>query len=139
MTAISHEGQEARQIFDWYQFMDHLLKDHDLRTQIGPAWMLLFDIYRNADRAGFYSSTYQRLAKRYGVAPITVKKWREHLCRNHVMESFSRGHSVAFRLKDPFLSYLRPHQDVQHKQSSGDVLLKLLTDAMQRESTLKAA
>ncbi len=139
MTTIKHDQQEGRQIFDWGQFMDHLMKDHDLRMKIGPGWLLLFDIYRNADMAGFYSSTYQRLAKRYGVAAITVKKWRQHLCRNNVIESFSRGHSVAFRLKDPFLSYLRPRQDSQDKQPSGDMLLKLLTDAMQKESTLKAA
>lgn len=139
MTPIKHDQQEGRRIFDWYKFTDHLMEDHDLRTQIGPGWMLLFDIYRNADMAGFYSSTYQRLARRYGVATITVKKWREHLCRNGVIESFSRGHSVAFRLKGPFLFYLRPSVDSKDKQSSGDMLLKLLTDAMQRESILKAA
>ncbi len=139
VTTIKHYQQENHQSFDWPQFMDHLMKDQDLRIKIGPGWLLLFDIYRNADISGFYSSTYQRLAKRYGVATITVKKWRQHLCRNNVIESFSRGHSVAFRLKDLFLSYLRPRQDSQDKQSSGDMLLKLLTDAMQRESALKAA
>ena len=139
MIAIKNEKQEEPQTFDWYKFMDQLTNDRDLRMQIGPGWMLLFDIYRNADGAGFYSSTYQSLAKRYGVATITVKKWREHLYRNGVIESFSRGHSVVFRLMAPFLSYLSPRQDVQGKQSSADVLLKLLTDAVQRESTLKAA
>lgn len=130
---VGAEIRPSEVSFDWPAFMDCLIQTPGTRERVGPAWLLLFDIYWKSDRAGMYSSTYTTLAKRYGVAPITVKKWRRHLCNQSVIESYSRGHSVAFRLREPFLSFLKP-TSYQEKHELGDVLLQTVLNTMKARS-----
>lgn len=99
-------NQTILPVFKWQEFIAFLMGSPKQLHQVGPAWCLLLDICMNADRAGTYSTTYSALAKRYGVAIITAKKWRYRLCNQGVIESFSRGHSVVFRLNEPFISFL---------------------------------
>ena len=93
--------------FDWNAFMRFLLNNSTNRESIGAAWFLFFDIATHADSSGFYASTYSSLAKKYGVAVITVKSWRQYLKKHLVIESYSRGHSVAFKLLDPYTAFLK--------------------------------
>jgi hypothetical protein len=120
-------------IFKWQEFVAFLMGSAKQLHQVGPAWCLLLDICMNADRAGTYPATYSGLAKRYGVAIITVKKWRSHLCNQGVIESFSRGHSVVFRLNEPFISFLTLQQVFENGKNENvmtDMILKALKDQL---------
>ncbi len=116
--------------FDWFEFMPFLIGNQNLRVAIGPAWLLFFDICMNADKAGAHETTYSNLAQRYGAAMITVKKWRRHLCKHSVMESFSKGHSVVFRLNEPFRSFLRSAEE----EANPKRLLHKLLEMVQNDS-----
>jgi hypothetical protein len=110
-SEIEERGTDSRSVyFDWNAFMRFLLNSSGRRESIGAAWFLFFDIATHADQSGFYSSNYAVLAKKYGVAKITVKTWRHHLRRHAVIESYSRGHSVAFKLLEPYLSFVKVTQ-----------------------------
>ncbi len=100
--------------------MEFLLKTPGEREKIGPAWFLFFDVAYQADSGGLYTAMYSELAKRYGVAAITVKKWRQHLFRRAVIESFSRGRSVAFRLLEPYRSFIKASDKEEHKEPCSD-------------------
>lgn len=123
-------------IFDWGAFMRFVMDTPGERRKIGPAWQLFFDICLNVDRTGMFSSTYIQLGKRYGVSPITVKKWRRYLSRSLVIESFNRGRFVAFRLQEPFLSFL---QDFNKNDQVGYFLLQKVLKAIKEESLSHAA
>ncbi|MEI7752215.1 MAG: hypothetical protein WCJ71_09030, partial [Candidatus Omnitrophota bacterium] len=77
-------GETHKLIFDWNEFMLCIFEKPSGREKIGPAWLLLFDIYFHSDASGIYSAAYSDLACRYGVSPITVKKWKRHLCHHAV-------------------------------------------------------
>ncbi len=111
---------------DWDGLVHFLINNPDIREKVGPAWCLLFDIYLNADEAGIYSTTYSHLAKRYGVAVPTVKTWRKQLFQNSVIESYSRGHSVAFRLLEPFRSFLKQPETGNSNERLQNILHKML-------------
>lgn len=128
-THSKSENKIPSVLFDWYQFMEFLMSDPKEVQKIGPAWPLLFDIYMNADHAGVYPATYQSLAKRYGVAPITVKKWRKQLCEQSVIESYSRGHSVVLRLRGSYLSFLKPASKKEGRDAK-DILLQSVIKAL---------
>ncbi len=135
------EGAKRDTLFDCNEFMKFLLESNVEREKIGPAWFLFFDIARNADRAGIYADTYAKLAKKYGVAVITVKTWRQHLRKHSIIESYSKGHSVAFRLLEPYLSFLRPvkpivtdHDDLQGLKA----LSKLISRTIGEETKVAA-
>ncbi len=112
--------------FDWNAFMQFLLETPGKREAIGPAWFLFFDIATHADQAGIYGTTYAKLAKRYGVAVITVKTWRQYLRRHSVIESYSQGHSVAFRLLEPYLSFVKRKDTDKTGQSDVQTMNALL-------------
>lgn len=126
--------------FNWEAFMAFVMEDSSRIKKIGYAWPLFFDINFNADNFGMYSATYAKLGKRYGVAMITVKKWREHLCKESVIESFSRGHSVAFRLRHPYLDFLKQDSKRQEKEKTNQViLLEKMIKALKDDSLLNTA
>jgi len=87
--------------------MRFLLETPGQNERIGSAWLLFFDIARCADPAGVFTNSYSQLAKKYGVAVITVKKWRQHLYQNLVIETFSRGSAVTFRLLEPYRNFIK--------------------------------
>lgn len=92
--------------FDWHSFISFLLNAPGKRESIGAAWFLFFDIANNADLAGIYTETYSKLARKYGVSLGTVKAWRQHLKDSGVIESYSKGNSVALRLLEPYVSFV---------------------------------
>ncbi len=120
-------GSAGNIYFHWDSFMSFLLSTPGKRECIGPAWFLFFDIANHADRAGMYTSTYSKLARKYRVALATVKAWRQHLRDSGVIESYSRGHSVAFRLLDPFASFLKVSHPSDITQSELEEMRHLLT------------
>lgn len=124
--------------FDWNAFMRFFFETQGEREKIGPAWFLFFDICSNANKSAMYSGTYQTLGKRYNAAPITVKKWRRYLSSNSVIESFTRGHLIVFRLNEPYLSFLRP---APTKEESGpkDFLIQAILKAIKDESLMKVS
>jgi len=106
-------------VFDWKAFIGFLLDTAGERDKLGPAWFLFFDIAQNSDRVGIYANTYSKLEKRYGVAKVTVKTWRRHLHQQGVIESYSRGHSVVFRLLEPYMSFLKQVKSEKSGQVEG--------------------
>lgn len=136
-TKIS-ETKKRDIFFDWSAFITFLLETPGEREKIGPAWFLFTDIAHHADRAGIYADTYSRLSQKYSVAKVTVKTWRQYLRQHGVIESYSRGHSVAFRLLDPYLSYLKPivHEKTEQTESIEDLLAlkKLLLKTVSGEA-----
>ena len=112
--------------FDWKAFMRFFLETAGEREKIGPAWFLFFDIACRADRGGVYTQTYAKLAKRYGVAIITVKKWREHLYRHSIIETFNCGYAVAFRLLEPYRSFIRINSSEEMKSQENEEFKDLL-------------
>ena len=125
-TKVKLEKEISTVMFDWHAFMEFLMKDCELKKRIGPAWLLLFDIYLNADKAGIYSTTYANLPKRYGVSRITVKKWRRHLSKGLVIESFNKGNVVIFRLLEPYQLFLKPRIQEKPQDNTGQLLHGLL-------------
>ncbi len=120
------ETENLQMAFDWQAFMRFLLETPGERGKIGPAWFLFFDIAFRADSGGLYTQTYAKLAKRYGVAIITVKKWRGHLYRNSVIETFNHGYAVAFRLLEPYRSFIRINPSEEMKSQESEELKDLL-------------
>lgn len=123
--------------FDWAKFVSFIMSSPKELKRIGPAWILLLDICLNSDQSGIYSTTYLAVSRRYQVAPITVKKWRKHLCDGSVIESFSRGYSVAFRLLEPFSSFLK--YAPQQKSETNKLLLETVLRALGDQELLHAA
>ena len=101
------ETSKENVVFDWVAFMRFLFKTPGERGKIGPAWFLFFNIVQNMNRSGIYQTTYAALATKYDVSVATVKKWRKWLCKSGAIESYSRGHSVAFRLLEPYMSFVK--------------------------------
>ena len=112
MKAVNHEANvssvtKAEFLFDWKAFMVFLLETQGEREKIGPAWFLFLNIVHNMNRSGIYQTTYAALATKYDASVATVKKWRKWLCKSGAIESYSRGHSVAFRLLEPYMSFVK--------------------------------
>lgn len=132
------EGEARNVYFDWPAFTRFLFSTSGQRERIGPAWFLFLDVAQHADRAGIYTNTYERLAKQYGVAKVTVKTWRKYLRQHGVIESYSRGHAVAFRLLEPYLSFLKPigSEKIEPNQNIEDLLAlkKLLLKTVSGET-----
>jgi len=107
-------GNQSRKVFfDWAGLIRFLLETPGERQKIGSAWPLFLDIVRKVDNSGICFDTYSKMAKRYGVAVITVKKWRKHLHEHSVVESFSQGRTMAFRLLEPYRASLRSDEDLE--------------------------
>ncbi|MBI3313035.1 MAG: hypothetical protein HYZ83_02230 [Candidatus Omnitrophica bacterium] len=111
--------------FNWKAYMRFLLETAGEREKIGPAWFLFFDIAYRADRGGLYTQTYAKLAKRYGVAIVTVKKWRKYLYQNSIIETFNHGHAVAFRLLEPYRSFIKTNSSKEIKSEENEELKDL--------------
>ena len=136
--------EDGRVFFDWEAFMKSLLNGSGEREKIGPAWLLFFDIARNADQSGMWVNAYSEMAKRYGVATITIKKWRHYLCQNSVIETYSQGHLIAFRLLEPYLDFLKTaSQSIPCNEENEEIkalrTLKRLLSTTVESGTLKAA
>ena len=112
--------------FDWKAFIQFLLETQGEREKIGPAWFLFFDIACKADHGGLYTRAYSELAKRYRVAIVTVKKWRKHLYLNAVIETFNHGHAVAFRLREPYRSFIKIDHSGEQRSEESEELKDLL-------------
>lgn len=142
-NALKEQSHEVE--FDWDGFMKFLLETPGELKKVHFAWPLFCDIARNIDHAGLYTNTYTKLAQRYGVAPGTVKKWRKHLFRNLVIESYSRGHSVAFRLLRPYQDFVKKNTEDFNKQSRREnleteglaALRELLLQTIQNKDPIK--
>lgn len=120
------EKQNEKVFFEWRAFMKFLLETPGEREKIGPAWFLFFDIACRADRGGLYTRAYSELAKRYGVAIVTVKKWRKHLYLNAVIETFNHGHAVAFRLLEPYRSFIKIDHSGEERSEESEEFKDLL-------------
>lgn len=123
---MPHESLESgesvqRAILDWNALIGFVLETRGEREKIGPAWLLFCDIAQHLDEEGFYTTTYSKLAKKYGVAVITVKKWREHLHQHSVLESYRNGRLIAFRLLDPYRKFLKRANPVEPKESREEI------------------
>lgn len=120
-------------IFNWRKFVRFLMETPDAQKQIGPAWRLFMDICQNADQSAMYSTTYDCLAKRYEAPSITIKRWRRRLYQQSVIESFSRGHCVVFRLLPPFSSFVKIYQQ-NHKPYLKEAVLQKLFQALKDQT-----
>jgi len=131
--------QDRVVIVDWEVLIRFLLETPRELDKVRSAWPLFFDIVRNADQAGMFTSNYSGLARRYGVAVITVKKWRECLYRHFLIQSYSQGRFIAFRLLEPYLSFIKRADD-QETHESNELkrllaLRKLLSKAIKEQTT----
>ncbi len=131
---VQDEG--VRIIFDWNALIQFLFSSAEETKKIGHAWILFFDICLNVDRVGMYSATYKSLARRYQMAPITIKKWRQHLCQTSVIESFTRGHWIMFRLKGTYSSFLKPVNS-KEKIGTNELLLQAVLKVMNDKENQK--
>jgi len=129
---LAQQDDNLRMSFDWRAFMQFLFDSPGVAEKIGRAWLLFFDICSNLDRIGMYAATYQSLARRYQVAPVTVKKWRQYLCQHSIIESFTRGHWIVFRLTGPYLSFLRP-ANTKEIPGTNELLLRAVLNAIKGE------
>ncbi|MFH0985065.1 MAG: hypothetical protein V1882_05960 [Candidatus Omnitrophota bacterium] len=134
-TGLKLSRETNKLIFDWSEFMLCVFEKPAEREKIGPAWLLLFDIYFHSDASGIYSAAYLDLAKRYGVSPITVKKWKRHLCRNAVIDSFNHGRRVVFRLLPPYLCFLKTGSPKKDSDTTKNQVLQAVLQAL-KESNL---
>ena len=106
-------NQSRKVFFDWTGLIRFLLETPGELQKIGSAWPLFLDIVRKVDSSGICFDTYSKMAQRYGVAVITVKKWRKHLHEHSVIESFSQGRTMAFQLLEPYRASLRSAEDFE--------------------------
>ncbi len=122
-------------VFDWEACIDFIFDQRGESERIGKSWPLLFVICSKVDRSGMYSSTYRALSMTFGVSPITVKKWKQHLCGQGIIEAFSHGARITFHLLSPYFEFmnLQGLHNPNHNENSNVVLMKTLLTMIKNE------
>ena len=114
-----------------WDVLKDLLLAHDARKAIGKAWPLFFHLVLQGNKSNQLITNYAELKEQLQESPNTIKKWREHLVDQRVIQVIQGRISITIKLLPPFDSLVTCEQDdVRLIQLKSDPAIKRIFNKM---------
>lgn len=94
-----------------WDILKNILLSSETRRSIGKAWPLFFHLVLHGNKSNQLMTNYAELKEQLQESPNTIKKWREYLVSQRVIQVSQGRLSISIKLLPPFDSLLTCEQD----------------------------
>lgn len=85
-----------------WDMLRSLLLSHDKRKHIGKAWPLFFFLAFSVKSSNKLVTSYPELKEKLSESQSTIKKWRDHLAEEHVIDVVNGRLSMTLSFISPY-------------------------------------
>lgn len=111
-----------------WDFLKDLMLSADKRRAVGKSWPLFFFLVLNGNKSNKFITSYPELKEMLNESPSTIKKWKDQLVKNKVIQAVSGRLCMTLSLLPPYDSLVTCEQDdiTQVKLKSDPATKRLL-------------
>jgi hypothetical protein len=85
-----------------WEALREILNSKEHRRAIGSAWPLYFYLIFETDKSNRLITSYFELKEKLGESTATIKKWKERLIREKVVEGKAGRHNMVIKVLPPY-------------------------------------